>query len=311
MNTIASPPNPFTLSPLNPDKRDSVANVLYCAALLSGTPVDKATLLDNLELLNKSKEGRTCIDAGSPVMFSVLAPGERSLRVLMREEGDDENSTCWRRLYYYSDGKVEFWRTRMFTREKAAAWEHACSAANLVNGEQRLKQYQAVLGPRGRIYCVASSDTEATVSWKLDHAYPPDIALANAGLERDWQVAMETLRVLLGQYPSSRVGPWSITRYLHQDSPLVRIGTTGWARQIEDEAKRQRLATLFDQIGGDGRFAEGLYKLISSVSEPNARIGRAIEVELVEGHVTAVECFLSIPEVKNHQTLLDTRRNES
>jgi hypothetical protein len=304
VNTSVDAAAHLTSTLLIPEARDPRANVLYCAALLSGVGENTVTLLNDLGALGQSKEGRTCIDAGSQVMFSLLAPGARGLRVLVRVTDGDENGTTWRRIYYRPDGSVEYWQTRVFIGEKAAAWEQARAAASQVDGEQRLKRYHAALGPHGHIYCVAWSDAAVSISWQLDRGYPPEVALANSGLVGDWRAALETLRVLLGQYPSPRVGPWSITHYLHEDTPRVRIGTTSWARQIEDGAKRQRLAALFDQVGGDGRFAEGLYKLISSVSESNARIGRAVEVELVDGQVTAVECFLCLPEMKNHPHLV-------
>jgi hypothetical protein len=84
---------------------------------------------------------------------------------------------------------------------------------------------------------------------------------------------------------------------LHVDAPRVRIGTTCWARTIEDVDKRRRLAALVHQLGGDARFAEGIYKLIES-SGPHhlgSRIGRAVEIELVEDQLEEMEFYLCVP----------------
>jgi hypothetical protein len=120
--------------------------------------------------------------------------------------------------------------------------------------------------------------------------------LAACGLGAAWPVASEFFQALLGHSLLSR-GPWSIQRLLHTDESRVRIGTTCWARTLEDAAKRRRLVALIHRLGGDARFAEGIYKLIES-SVPHhlgSRIGRAVEIELAEDQIEEMEFYLCVP----------------
>jgi hypothetical protein len=244
---------------------------------------------------------RTCIDGGSEWMFSLLAPGSRALRVLSRTEPPSDGVSRWTRVHYRAGGGARRWRVESYMGEPIAAWKRARTASRSVGGEDRLRRYHAVLGPRSRIYSVAwSLDAEvreATVSWQLDRNSIPAEALDALGLGRTWPVAAGLLQALLGYPVTSRTGPWSVLLPLHQESPRVRIGTTRWARSLEEPAKRRRFTSVVGSLGGDRRFAEGLYKLIESASPSRGfrTIGRAVEVEVLGDELVGVEFYLCLP----------------
>jgi hypothetical protein len=278
-------------------------DLLQCVALLAGLGGRAQAIVGELAGMAGSvacAEGRTCIDAGSQLMFSLLARGGRNLRVLTRTGASVGGVTPWLRVHQGASRRVERIHAETYVGEPAAAWQRAIAAAQLVGGEDRLRRDQATLGPRGRIYSVAWSLDQgapyAAVSWQLDRAAAPGDMLAACGVGAAWPVASELFKQLLG-HPLLARGPWSIQRMLHTDAPRVRIGTTCWARTIEDVGKRRRLAALVYQLGGDARFAEGIYKLIES-SGPHhlgSRIGRAVEIELVEDQLVEMEFYLCVP----------------
>jgi hypothetical protein len=279
------------------------ADLLQCVALLAGLGGQAQAVVGELAGMAGSvacAEGRTCIDAGSQLMFSLLARGGRNLRVLARTCASAGGVTPWLRVHQGASRRVERIRAETYVGEPAAAWQRAVVAARLVGGEDRLRRYQATLGPRGRIYSVAWSPDpaapHAAVSWQLDRTAAPGDMLAACGLGAAWPVASELFELLFG-HPLRARGPWSVQRLLHTDEQRVRIGTTSWARMIEDVDKRRRLAALVYRLGGDARFAEGIYKLIDS-SGPHhlgSRIGRAVEIELVEDQLVEMEFYLCVP----------------
>jgi hypothetical protein len=131
----------------------------------------------------------------------------------------------------------------------------------------------------------------------MDRRTSPEEALTACGVPDTWRLAVPLFEQLLGHSIHQRYGPWSIGWTLHAEQPLLRLGTTGWARNREDEAKRKRLVSLVTSMGGDGRFAEALYKLIDADRPMHipTRIGRAIEIEFCEGQPRAVELYLCVP----------------
>ena len=276
--------------------------MLYYAGLLAGLGVAARSIADRIgERLSVGEtldDGRTCIDGGSALMFSLLAPGRRSLRVLARDGLAVDGVTAWSREYHQPDQDVEYCQSETFAGEVPRAWDHALAVARDVGGEDRLHRDHRIFGPRGWIYSLSwSTDSHtASVSWRLDRTSPPEQTLALAGLADSWPVASQILGALLGQPVGRSSGPWSILRPLDEDSPRVRIGTTGIARLPEDDSKRRRLATLFDRLGGDGRYAEALYKLIDAAdsSRRAKRIARAVEVEMLGDQFVALEVFLAV-----------------
>jgi hypothetical protein len=284
------------------------AELLRYASLLSGLGIPSysstggqpGALLADLEGAHQEVEGRTCIDAGSSLMFSLVAPGKRSLRVLSRLEQPTPGVVSWQRLHQQVGQPPERWRSETYLGEPAAIWDRIQAAARRAGGLERLQRAHAVLGPRGRIYSLSyrlDDLPEATVSWQLDRFFRLDETLERMGFKGAWEAAAGIWEAILGFPASLRTGPWSILIPLCGPELRLRIGSTNWARLPEGAEKRRRLAGLVERLGGDGRYAQALYQLIEGAGRTGRRpaIGRAVEVELEGSQVLAAEFYLCMP----------------
>jgi hypothetical protein len=245
---------------------------------------------------------RTCVEAGSSLMFTVCAPGARGLRFLSQTETTSPDTIGWLRAHLEPGRVPEIWRTESFVGEPPQAWRRALEAATSVGAEDVLRRAHAVLGPRGRIFSVSrllgpADGAGASVTWQLDRSRSPIDALEALGWGTAWPTAVEPLRALFGMLPTVRSGPWSLLLPLYGDDPAparLRIGTACWARHVEDDAKRRRLAAVVDRLGGDAGFAEALYKVLHADARGrSARVGRAVEIEVDRDGLRAVEFYLS------------------
>lgn len=261
-------------------------------------PCARSVAAEQVTLLNHTAgDGRTCIDGGSAVMFALLAPAPRSLRLLTRSTTNVEGVMPWRRTHYLPSGKVERWHSETYLGEPPVAWAHAGEAAERAGALATLRQTHAVLGPHSRLYTVswslAAQEPRAWVGWQLDRSYPVDEALAAIGYAWAWPAAAAWWEQLLGFAPHPRRGPWSINLGLG-GRPQVRLGSTNWARCAEDSEKRRRLGALIEHGGGERRFAAGLYQLIAAAAPPGRprAVGRAVELELGDGQVGLAEFYL-------------------
>src|SRR5579859_4980810 len=289
----------------NPKKEGTKESLIYYTALLAGLGARVQSLVDELPIDNHqlNSVSRTCIDAGNTLMFSLLAPAGRSLRLLSRlpDSIEEPGVNLWMRTYVTEQGPAERWMTRTFMGESALAWQHALRVAQSVGGEETFRRLHGILGPRGRIYDITASQDSNTprgwVGWQMDRRSSPEEALTACGVPGTWRAAVPLFEQVLGHSVHQRYGPWSISWTLDSEQPFLRIGTTGWARIREDEAKRKRLVSTVTSMGGDGRFAEALYKLIDADRPPHlpSRIGRAIEIEFIDDQLHAVEFYLCVP----------------
>ena len=275
---------------------------LYTAALLAHLgPEARAAAAEIAAAIEPAGEpGRTCIDAGGRLMLSVAAPGGRSLRVLARCSTDAPGVMRWRRWYRQAGASPELWISEAYGATPAA-FERASIAASRIGAGARLRRMQEILGLRARIYSVSwrtDGRDGATVSWQLDRSYRPQDALAALGFGTAWSAVPPVWQELLGFTPGPRSGPWSILLPLHGDEPRVRVGSTNWALKPEEPDKRRRLVRLIDRLGGDARYADAMYKLMESAVPPECRraVGRAAEIDIVEGTVTGAEFYLCLPE---------------
>lgn len=283
------------------------AELVRCAALFAG--LGRRAEAITREILAAMSAGEdlpgdelTCFDAGSRLVLSVIAPGGRGLRATVRSQATStEGGSAWIRIHEAPQGLSSRWRGALFAREGIAAFRAAEAAALHVGAESAFRRCHAALGPRGRIHSVerrtdagAGALPQATIGWVLEATSSPIQALDACGVEDGWARAAPLLRELFGYPPSPRAGPWSVLCTFGGGEPRVHLGTTAWARVLDDAPKRRRLAALASRLGGDGGFAEGLYKLVSS-AHPNAsgaRIGRAVEVELSTRDAPTVELYL-------------------
>lgn len=279
-----------------------VKDTLYYAALLAGLGAESREIASGLasSLSGVEKENRTCIDSGSEVMFPLCAPGRRCLRVITHRYSGDGGRACWLRSCYKPGRTLENWHTETYRNEHPAAWERACEMTGNIDRMKALRQVHAILGPQGRIYSVdwqMGQDTpQVWVNWQLDRTLRPDKALRHLRCDTGWEQAARQWELLLGVAPRPDLGPWSIGVLLNDVSRL-RLGSTNWARCTEGSSKRRRLAALVESWGGDRRFAEVLYKLCEASARPGRPniIGRAVEIEFINGYAKKMEFFICIP----------------
>jgi uncharacterized protein YuzE len=279
--------------------------LLFCAALLAGLGPQARSITKELCVAasDSLSTGRTCIDAGSTLMFSLISPGRRSLRILSRssDTGIEQSISRWLRMHYCTGKSPQRWIIEAFSGERAEAWQHALNLARTIGGETALRRRHAALGPLGRIFNISYElEKEAPcgwVTWQLDRHISPSKALVACGIEEVWPTVVQCLQRLFGRAFSQEIGPWSIAWTLDENNPRMRVGTSMWARILEDTAKRSRLLDTVEHLGGDRPFAEALYKLLESAhpTEYTTRIGRAVEVELSANGVLAIEFYLSVP----------------
>ena len=293
-----------TAVPSPPAQTNPATHLLRNIGLLAGLGRQVESLTEQFACLEYSaeKQGRTCIDGGSHMMFALLAPGDRSsLRLLNRTESATDSIMSWIRHYIQSGNKPECWQTDVLLGEPQDAWARAHTLAKRVNALSRFQADHALLGPCGRICSLSWSlgdPTQAEISWQLDRSAPLERLLAELGLPEAWTQTRHIFETLLNFPVTTRSGPWSILRRLNVDGESVlRLGSSNWARSIEDDGKRRRLTKLIKHLGGDSRFAEALYKLLNAHQQGQRiqRVGRALELEWHNGQLTAAEFFLSVP----------------
>ena len=203
-------------------------------------------------------------------------------------------------LNYFRQGEEETWYAETYMGDSSASWQRALAAATRAGDVATFRRMHAIVGPHSRLYSVSWSGDDqrplARIGWQLDRTLPADRALEAIGCTGAWPAAAAFWASLLGRPVDPRRGPWSLDLTLGS-VPRWRLGSTNWARDVEDSGKRTRLAAVVDQRGGDRRFAEGLYKLIQSGIPPGrARaIGRAVELELGEGVPGTAEFYICVP----------------
>ncbi len=288
--------------PMGPPVAYPIQELIYHAALLAGMGTAARKTAGELISVPRplGNEERTCIDAGAKLMFSLLAPGPRSLRVLVRQGLAEDGGLSWLRAHYHPGRKPAHWHCLTYTGEPPSVWKDARRAAEQAGGLDHLRRTHAVLGPWGRIYSVGrkleAAPPQVWIGWQLDRVLPIDKALALLGIDHVWPAAAAFWQDLLGSPPHPRFGPWSISLGLGAE-PRLRVGSTNWSRQVEDDEKRRRMATLVDRQGGDRRFAESLYKLVQGATRQlRARaVGRAVELEFFESRPVQAEFYLRVP----------------
>lgn len=271
-------------------------DLVFHAALLAGLGAKART--ETRTLFAQVGSGRvagarTCIETGNALLVSVRAPGPRAFEVHLLEPADDEWRLRWR------SRRLGSWPPAPDLNEFLVGphdkgWRYASAFADGEGAAGRLRHYHALLGPWGYIFGLSRSTARAGgpswVMWKLDRHTRPARVLEELGLAAAWPSARALLGQLLGRPVTHRTRPWSLSVEL--DSGRVRLGTTAWALAAEDDAKHRRMADAFEALAGDGRFAQALYRLLRADDPGNARIGRAVELELDEHGVKAMELHL-------------------
>jgi len=276
----------------------SSLDLVFRAALLAGLGPHAQALTATFGVAQAGADARTCVDGGNGLLLLVSAPGGRSLQLLRRaHQADQAGLMRWTRSAYA--GRHEHRRSTIAAchGEMAAAWEYAVALARATGHEDALRLRQSLLGWRGSIFSAeqpAAAGQPALITWRLDRQLAPQAALEACGMGAAWPAAEAAIAALTGRPVWQRIGPWSIACSL--DGARVRLGSSLWARMPEGPAKARGMAAVVEQFGGDGRFAEGLYRLIAD-ARPGRVVGRAVELELSERGVIGAEFYLAVPEL--------------
>ena len=268
--------------------------LLYHAALLAGLGPHARAASEPPATPSGPGAARTCVDGGGRLMFALDAPGARALHTLRRTDDGAAPGVCrWLAERRMPRGETERRAIATFPGDDTAAWACALDAAAAVDGIARLRRAHAALGPQARVFGVERTlgAPESWVIWQLDRRADVSRALAASGAPESWAPLAELLARLTGRAPTRTGGPWSIARPLHADGPLS-VGTTLWARVPEGHLKRRALAEAVEALGGDGRHAEALYRLLEQAA-PARRIGRAVEVTLAGPHMLGARWLLN------------------
>jgi len=278
------------------------ADLLFQAGLLAGLgPQVKPFLTAHeVEPLSDPPLQKSCIAASNSLLLSILAPGDRSLRIARRLPGTHRWYRTDLRSGAASTVGPECWLTEFFFDPDSLPWQTVLTLAQSLQAESQLRHYHSLLGAHGRLLsCSQRTDAEQTggwVTWQLDRHCPPSEALAACGADGVWAIAAQHFQTLLGRSVSRYCRPWSLAFELSGNQSRLRLGTTVWARQTETPDKHHQLAATVEQLGGDRCFAEALYKLVATAHPPGLahRVGRAAEIEFCGDQVVGMEFFLCV-----------------
>src|SRR3990167_9571302 len=272
------------------------AQTLYRAGLLAGLGTGAAPGAVAPGLSAAAPGLNTCIDGGSGLLFAVSAPGRRCLRVWTQQAatGDTQPWTAWH-------------------GSRAVGTVHIASAG-LVPARWGLPEpagaRHAALALAGRLYRVdraergAGETAAGPPTWwayQLGRHADPGPVLEQLGCAQAWRQIEAVWARLLGRPLPRRSRPWSVSLPGAEgpaaDSP-VRTASSLWALAPEMPEKYARLADTVAHWGGDGRYAEALYKLLTqAVAGDRPRIvGSALEITVrPDGALLAIDFVLRSP----------------
>lgn len=234
---------------------------------------------------------RTCIEAGSGALVSVQAPGARRLHLWTRRPGAPgaQRWTHW--LDGQEVGQVVIGAPGW--QPQAWGWERP---------HQGLHPRVGALATLYRID--ADHKTEPWFSYHLPRQADAADALRLLGLSRAWSTVADVWATLLGRPLPPRSRPWSLgLRGPGGDQPALRVASSLWALVPETRDKCDRLTEAVHSLGGDGCFAQALYKLLAPdlPDPPSQVIGAALEISLhPDGSLETVHFVLRGPKQTLH-----------
>lgn len=270
-------------------------DLLFRAALLAGLGSQSRSISMMFDRPSPNLQ-RTCIEAGSTVLLSIKSNEKRSLRTF--QLADASKAAGFSRWIgnHYSIHQVTHSVTETFFKHRIEAWEHSLAFASAVDRAAQFQSYHAAIGIQGRLFQTTIAQNQHWVSWQLDRTVSPEASLAHYGYQSAWVEAKQILQTLFQRSILPRSTAWSLSCNLSAAEPHLKLGTTLWARLSESPSKHRQMAAIVQQLGGEDRFAEALYKLLDSArSRDSTRIGRALELEIQRDRVISAEFFLSVP----------------
>ncbi|MCJ8056669.1 hypothetical protein GB928_025180 [Shinella curvata] len=277
-------------------KSESRVDILWLSALLAGLGNEARNACDGLGRAGvRLPSGRMCIDGGASALLAITAPGRRSWEAHVLT-GMDVDRQDWAGRRLGPEGEAITFERRMYRgRGQVAVVEarHAAATAGEV-AAACFERWHRSIGPFGRVYSVGrDSRGGVRIAWQIDRHV--DVAGLIAPLigRGNWLAAARSLDAVHGFDLARSSGPWSLSMDVTAPSLGWRLGSTRWAWALDGAAKRERLARWITAHGGDGGYACALHDLLSGYDARHAgSIGRAVEVDVCEGSVTAATAYL-------------------
>jgi hypothetical protein len=304
--------------------REAVERVAYHAALLAGEGLQARALAHYVAAAAFAGEGRSCLDGGASLQLFLDAPGPPSFRFAVRldqadllvssevapglVEDDDARAlleACRSLAGPFEPGTFGAWFMRDERGVALAVDARGSSSSTLAarlqpvlpaQGQARLTRYLSILdgATPWAIAVTASGGRVRAVDlrWSLARGVHPARMARALVSEPAWQAASDLLGGVLGEPPGERTRPWQIATRLDEEGPLS-IATSAWSRRIDVEAKRERLVTAFEGLGGPWRQVDGTWRLLRQSAPDDRRwtIGRGLEAR-VGGDVTRLRAVL-------------------
>jgi hypothetical protein len=290
--------------------REAIERVAYHAALLAGEGARARETAYFVGAAARTGEGRSCLDAGASLQLFLDAPGPPSLRFAVRLDDAALEAPAGLALGLADDDDVralvDAARTMALPRAKGTfgLWflrdEGATLAADMRGGShataaERLRpllasraqalldRYLATLdgATPWAVILVARGGRVGSVQmrWSLARGLHPARVFRSSGWEDAWDLASDVLTRVLGEPPTEHTRPWQVVTRLDEEGPVC-FATSAWSRRLDLDAKRERLVSAFEALGGPSRQVDATWRLLRQFAPEERRwtIGRGLEV---------------------------------
>jgi len=241
---------------------------------------------------------KTCIEGGESLLVTIRAGTAAGIGIASAKvQKPAKNVRHWKRWSIQDPSQTG--ESLIFGMPNNGDWNLAkahlgdCSSNTHALTELRL---------RGGVYMATQSEPETGLSWLsfgLHKGQSPRETLASLGQPKVWMKFSSYLSNLLGRPITERARPWSIAIPVSttgNEHGLIRVGSTNWSRLPENAEKSSMFARQVDDIGGDGRLAEGIYSLVSRYDTSGNPIGVAAEFDFKNGRLIGSQYTLRVPQ---------------
>jgi hypothetical protein len=297
----------------------TVEGILLRAALLAGYGAGARPLARRLAAMTRIGEARSCLDAGSPIQFTVDAPGPVVFRTILRVGDLLRPATFDGILAPGAGATIESFLARLPPSTHSSlgtwlGWTEACQSVYVdvrdPSAAQALARLRHVLTDTQRVMLdhvrpmlggarpwALQLETDnigqvrVRVHWLLPRGISPG-TVADTLAPGAWSRVVETLRALLKRPGES--GRWVVSTPLDSERNSIRIANTAWTLVPEHADKQRAIGHLMTALGGPREYAEALWSFFRGAATPGWRVGRACEIEV--GQRVSARLFL-VPEV--------------
>lgn len=304
---VGSALRPIEFDPIAPVH--AIEGLLFRAALLCGLGAQARALAQRLAAITLHGDGRSCLDAGSPVQLTLEAPGPARLRVGVRLGAplsplrlaglvqDDAARRLVSALAALPEpahahlGTWLFWsaeRQSVFVDLRDPSPADALARLLPLLGPRqrtRLEQQRRSAGSARpwvlRLRAEATGSIGLELHWLLARHDDPE-RWVDTLLPGAWPRVLDVYGCLL-QRPRA-AGRWVVAASLDDDADderaSLRVGNSGWSLVAEDERKHRAVGELIGALGGARDHAEAMWSLCRGAAAGAWRVGRACEVAI-------------------------------